>query len=70
MSTSLPITDPRHPLQMDLSAAERHVSKWRNIAASCGDDASKRTWSRANLAYHEGRVEGFNRLIEDQKGAA
>lgn len=70
MKTNLPITDPRHPLQMDLSAAERHVSKWRNIAACCGDDASKRTWSRANLAYHEGRVEGFHKLIAEEKGAA
>lgn len=70
MKSALPITDPRHPLQMDLSAAERHVSKWRNIAACCGDDASKRTWARANLAYHEGRVEGFKKLISEEKGAA
>lgn len=65
------LTDPRHPLVMDLSAAEMQVSKWRKIAASCDDDASKRAWSRSNLAYHAGRVEGFKRrLMEAEKGAA
>lgn len=55
-------TDPRHPLQMDLSAAAETVRKWRGIAASTHDDA-KYAWARANLAYHEGRVEGLKRRI-------
>ncbi len=69
MSEVVSIDDPRHPLQMDCSAAERHVSKWRGIAASVSDPRAV-TWARANLSYHEGRVEGFKRRIAAEKGAA
>lgn len=70
MKSDLPITDPKHPLQMNLSAAEGHVRKWRNIADSCADDAAKQRWARDNQRFHEDIAIIFKRLIEAEKGAA
>lgn len=71
IETDFQIDDPRHPLQMDLSAAQRHVKKWLAILDSIpAENKGKEAWARAHLAYHKGRVEGFKRLIKQERSAS
>lgn len=70
MKSDLPITDPKHPLQMNLSASQMHVKKWQNIAAECANEPAKARWARDNLTFHEDLAIIFKRLIEAEKGAA
>lgn len=66
-ASSIQITDPRHPLQMDLSAARMAERKWLRIA-----DADHRphviSWARRNAAFHTARAEEALARIAKQKG--
>lgn len=62
----LPIMDPRHPLQMELSAAQMAERKWRNIADSSHGDAKQR-WAARNARFHAARVAELKHKLNAQQ---
>jgi hypothetical protein len=69
VKSDLPITDPRHPLVMNLTCAEMSEKNWRNIAAGEHRPGVAR-WAKSNAAFHAAQVERFRRLIEAAACAA
>jgi hypothetical protein len=60
------IDDPRHPLQMALSAATMAMDKWNRIAGSVFNETKER-WARGNARFHAARVVEIEEKIEAQR---
>lgn len=58
------ITDPRHPLQMDLSAAEMKLKSWEDIS-HYGYTEGTRRWARGNAVTLAARVRELKDAIRD-----
>jgi hypothetical protein len=63
----LSVDDPRHPLQMDLAAAEMKAREWRNILDSVQHDARKARWAQRSLIHYTGLAEMLKQRIARQK---
>ena len=50
-----PITDPRHPLVMKLTCAERAERKWKNIADFAHAPSVQR-WAESNAKFYTRQI--------------
>ncbi len=60
------IDDPKHPLQMALSAAQAAHKKWSAIAESVFDELKER-WARGNARFHAARIAEIQEKIEARR---